>query len=151
MKKKENVKEIMKKHDEKCRKKEISEIVKGFCLHTQNIRRFLGFAFVVVTCSTKSSTISMIFRNVFSLRKSTSNFGVSPSRGLQEQRDESNDGWPSGCLEDSSVECRFLQESDPRPRGLNPVQSDDARSTITFAGHPGSMERGVSAIDPKTF
>ena len=44
----------------------------------------------------------------------------------QGQRDESDDGWPSGCSEDSSVECRLRRESDPRPRGLHPVQSDDA-------------------------
>ena len=30
-----------------------------------------------------------------------------------------------------AVECRLPRESDPRPRGLHPVQSDDARSIIT--------------------
>ena len=47
-------------------------------------------------------------------------------RGLQGQRDESDDGrhsLGSCCLEDLSVACRLLRESDPRPRGLpSPVQ-----------------------------
>ena len=73
------------------------------------------------------------------------------AKGLQGQRDESDDGWPSGCFEDSSAECRLPRESNPRPRGLHPAQSDDARSTIAFAGLLGSMEPEVSAIDPKTF
>ena len=72
------------------------------------------------------------------------------SHGLQGQRGESDDGWLSGCSEDSSVECRLLQESDPRSRGLHPPQSDGARLTITYEWRLGSMELGVSAIVPRT-
>ena len=55
-------------------------------------------------------------------------------RGLQGQRAGSDDGrhsFGSCCPEDVAVECRLPWESDPRPRGLHPVQSDDARSIIT--------------------
>ena len=49
-------------------------------------------------------------------------------RGLQVQRDESDDGrhsLGSCCPEDLSVRCRLLRESDPRTRGpQSPVQSD---------------------------
>ena len=46
--------------------------------------------------------------------------------------------------------CRFHRENDSRPRGVHPVQSDDARSTITYEGLLGSMELGVSAIVPRS-
>ena len=50
------------------------------------------------------------------------------------QRVRSRDGGPSGCLEDWTVWRRFLRESGPRPRGLQPVQSGDAWSLYSFAG-----------------
>ena len=54
--------------------------------------------------------------------------GQDPPKGLQVQRDESNDGrrsFGSCCPEDLSVWCRLLRESDQRTRGpQSPVLSD---------------------------
>ena len=83
MKKREENRRKMKKimkiaeNEEKC---EISEVFVRFCLHTQNLRRFPGFAVVDVTFFDETSTISMMFvRNVsLSRRKPTANFGRSP-------------------------------------------------------------------------
>ena len=61
--------------DEENSRNAISEDVQGFSLHTQNPRRFPGFAVVVVVVvvvnfSWKSLTFSMMcFENVFFLKK----------------------------------------------------------------------------------
>ena len=57
------------------------------------------------------------------------------------QRDESDDGrrsLGSCCPEDVAVECRLPRESDPRPRGLHPVQSDDASPSGAAPGFDGA-------------
>ena len=66
-----------KKTNKKCRKMMKKERKMKKWIHTQNLRRFPGFTVVVVTFSSKSSTISMIlFRKVsLSRGKSTTRFG----------------------------------------------------------------------------
>ena len=71
-------------------------------------------------------------------------------RGLQVQRDESDDGrhsLGSCCPEDLSVRCRLLQESDPRTRGpQSPVQSDTTVMTTSSRAAPGSPKVGSRMV-----